>query len=776
MLDQQPNNPHQRLYQRRKRRPLRSYATSSSSSSSSSNPRNLYSTNTIHNIPSTTSGISGSGSGSTPSSPTSSHRNFNDEFRNRFLAKIFISFTIVWTFFTFQSEQPPYLSNIITNPHHNGQEIVIPKGGGSGGDGESSESKATIEPMKNKMTEEPSLSLRGNRKQSQSKESNGFGLVLQKLKQGLHMRRNKNDNNDNNSSSNSSSSNTTGQLHNTTKSQQQQLPPKAAFVLVATKDLHDPMKSMSNAIESILESTPLERILIIIPIISNSILQQNGLHPNEVKQYFEVDLVQHYYESAQSSKKNKKNKQKNRRKKNKYQQQQMMMRNSEQYKDNIDILKNEMATIKLMIEGDDDVDHDTGKNKNTNTTTSTTISKTYGVGQSRRNAAQYIKTYYHQEQMNATKKAIQNHIDPETYIRNDDVILTFLRPDSQIENDDWLDIVTDALQGTIPSSSSISSTSSTSSMSPIDIDLTQQQESFHFQNAVSFTLSQKTKKQQHMNDRKNRHHPHYHHHYSHQYLFNHNKDPHHFTKSKHTTTSLDINLTPIHSTTPLDWDVKLTKGKAYPTPILEGSATSLLLSTFLDLNTNLNLPLADKYVTSTVAADIELSLNLWLCGSGIDVLTDLHVEKDVVLLQNERDVITNEEKVWLTREWMTDKGSNRSSFEDHIAPSTSNGSGSSSSTNDNHILGGANVTSMSIGDKILVRLNHTGAFNDTRYDQILFDMIHNPNYDATQPHQLEKCRTFDWYTREVNLMMGKQLQMFDRFVAEAEKGKITKVI
>ena len=212
-------------------------------------------------------------------------------------------------------------------------------------------------------------------------------------------------------------------------------------------------------------------------------------------------------------------------------------------------------------------------------------------------------------------------------------------------------------------------------------------------------------------------------------------------------------MIPTHTTIPSDYDVKLTQGRAYPTPMLEGSATSLLLSTFLGLNSNLNLPLSDKYVTSTVAADIELSLNLWLCGSGIDVLTDLRVEKDVVLLQNERDAITNE-KVWLTREWMTDRASN-----------------SSKTVSSGHMLNSANYTSMSIGDKILMRLIHTGSFNDTKYDRILQDVIQHPNFNSKQPHQLEKCRDFEWYTKEVNLMMGRQLQMHDKYLEEELRKK-----
>ncbi len=653
---QQSNNTHQRLYQRRKRRPLTSFTPSIiSSASSSSSPKDEY----------------------TNSKP---NRNFNHDIRNQFLANVFVSFTLVWTFFVFQLERPPFtvVSNIPTK---------------SNIDNHDAKSNA---PLHLNIVKEPSLSLRGNTKESQRKGRK------EKMHQGLHEKKNEKD------VTVKSKQDENNDIIRYQQRRQNQASPQAAFVLVATKDLKDPIKSMSTAIESIMKNTILEHIFVIMPIFSRSILEQNGIRPKEVKQYFEVDLVQHHY-------------------------------GIQMHKDGSNHTKDDgMSKVKVMIEED----------YSGNSTTIAKNSTKYGVGQSRRNAAKLIQRY-HEEQVNATKSKSKLVGQQKGYEPNDEVILTFLRPDSQIENSDWLDIVTDALQSTtIPSITESQSTSSSSStpLSPtLNPDQRKEQDSFHFQNAVSFALSKKTKQQQHMHDRKNKLHPqHFHHHYSLQYLLNPN------SKKQHTTTSLDVNLMPIHTTVPLDYDLELTKGRAYPTPILEGSATSLLLSTFLDLNSNLNLPLSDKYVTSTVAADIELSLNLWLCGSGIDVLTDLHVEKDVVLLQNERDAITNEEKVWLTREWMADNASNRSSF-----------------VSSSHILGGAtNYTSISIGDKILARLNHTGAFNNTKYDQILEEMIHHPNYNSRQPHQLEKCRTFDWYTKEVNLMMGRQLQMIDKYFAE----------
>jgi hypothetical protein len=53
---------------------------------------------------------------------------------------------------------------------------------------------------------------------------------------------------------------------------------------------------------------------------------------------------------------------------------------------------------------------------------------------------------------------------------------------------------------------------------------------------------------------------------------------------------------------------------SYPTPAVLGPATALRLNVFN------NLPARDSELKSQFGADMELSLNLWLCGDGIDVI------------------------------------------------------------------------------------------------------------------------------------------------------------
>lgn len=172
----------------------------------------------------------------------------------------------------------------------------------------------------------------------------------------------------------------------------------------------------------------------------------------------------------------------------------------------------------------------------------------------------------------------------------------------------------------------------------------------------------------------------------------------------------------------------------------------------MELNSNLNIPDSNRFMTSTVAADIELSLNLWMCGSGIDILNELHVEKNVQLMQKERDYISDKEKVWFIREWMSDNDDI-----DNIPRKQEDGG----------MLIKENHTSLSLGQKLLLRFNHTEILND-----LIDEQKQETRGEDTTSHQrkkLEKCRSFDWYTKEVNIFMLKQLQLLDRYFLDKEK-------
>lgn len=575
-------------------------------------------------------------------------RRNSSSYLNQLLARIFVSFAIVWSFFTFKARGPP-LSDEEDN-------LFFLRG--KGGTKMEAKDLAPSTPNEHTIHQDSGIDHRNDEK-----------------------------------------INKVSPRYSDQKSNTRNVPPKAAFILVATHSLLDPIRSMSTAIESIFEHTDRDHILCILPVFRKSLLTKHGLDPTEIIEYFkELDLsgaiihkhgdMKHVHESNDGWRKNSN-----------------VIGNNK----SVDTNFVHSTTIKVIIENDDSSDKEHTQNKSEDTHTTNT-----SVGKSRRDAAQYVQIL-NQEYLKQDKKEHQ-----------EEVILTFLRPDSQIQNDDWLDIVTDALAGSIPP--------------PPPYNKNQKEEdnrSFYLNNAISFALSQETRQQQHMADRKNPDHPHhhFHHHYSHDYLYHHNP------KHKYTTTSLDINLQPIHTTTPLKSDITLTNGRSYPTPILEGSATSLLLSTYL------SLPLFNHNLTSTAAADIELSFNLWLCGSGIDIITELQVEKDILLMQSERDFVSYEEKDWLVRDWMSDEVIG---LEDHEADVKTNSD--------------KPKALRSIGGKILFRLNNNTT--DILFKKQIENDIKVMETYQENHNKLKECRTFDWFAKEVNIALGKQLHHFDQFIEE----------
>lgn len=66
-------------------------------------------------------------------------------------------------------------------------------------------------------------------------------------------------------------------------------------------------------------------------------------------------------------------------------------------------------------------------------------------------------------------------------------------------------------------------------------------------------------------------------------------------------------------------DINLSSGQSYPTPALNGAAVALRLGTFV------NLPAQDPSLMDPWGANLDLSLNLWLCADGIDIVEDVDV-------------------------------------------------------------------------------------------------------------------------------------------------------
>jgi len=83
-------------------------------------------------------------------------------------------------------------------------------------------------------------------------------------------------------------------------------------------------------------------------------------------------------------------------------------------------------------------------------------------------------------------------------------------------------------------------------------------------------------------------------------------------------TSFDVSFAPIISHASAV-DINLSDGNSYPTPVWNGGAIAMRLNTFR------NLPAQDPSLTEEWPANLELSLNLWLCADGMDMIKDLEI-------------------------------------------------------------------------------------------------------------------------------------------------------
>jgi hypothetical protein len=83
-------------------------------------------------------------------------------------------------------------------------------------------------------------------------------------------------------------------------------------------------------------------------------------------------------------------------------------------------------------------------------------------------------------------------------------------------------------------------------------------------------------------------------------------------------TSFDEKFARILTDTTSD-DINLSNGHSFPTPALNGAAVAMRLDTFS------NLPAQDSSLMDAWPANLDLSLNLWLCADGIDIIEDVEV-------------------------------------------------------------------------------------------------------------------------------------------------------
>lgn len=85
-------------------------------------------------------------------------------------------------------------------------------------------------------------------------------------------------------------------------------------------------------------------------------------------------------------------------------------------------------------------------------------------------------------------------------------------------------------------------------------------------------------------------------------------------------TSFDTTFTPILSQ-PTTEELNVANGDSYPAPAFNGAAIAMRHGTFI------NLPSQDTSLEDEWAANLDLSLNLWLCADGMDTLTNLKASR-----------------------------------------------------------------------------------------------------------------------------------------------------
>jgi hypothetical protein len=83
-------------------------------------------------------------------------------------------------------------------------------------------------------------------------------------------------------------------------------------------------------------------------------------------------------------------------------------------------------------------------------------------------------------------------------------------------------------------------------------------------------------------------------------------------------TSFDVTFTPVVSAPTAD-EVNESNGVSYPTPAFSGAGIALRLETYT------SLPSLDASLSDPWPANLDLALNLWLCGDGIDMIKDVDV-------------------------------------------------------------------------------------------------------------------------------------------------------
>ena len=149
-------------------------------------------------------------------------------------------------------------------------------------------------------------------------------------------------------------------------------------------------------------------------------------------------------------------------------------------------------------------------------------------------------------------------------------------------------------------------------------------------------------------------------------------------------------------------DINQSSGQSYPTPAYNGAALALRLDTYR------NLPAQDLSLEESWPANLELALNLWLCGDGIDIFVDAEVS----------------------------------------SPATGTGDDSNNMPLEPSEI--ARFAAAWMDDTTASKFLQAYSTKITRLDWET-KMMHARQDSPTFPKDLQKkCRSFDWYAKDVN--------------------------
>jgi hypothetical protein len=180
-------------------------------------------------------------------------------------------------------------------------------------------------------------------------------------------------------------------------------------------------------------------------------------------------------------------------------------------------------------------------------------------------------------------------------------------------------------------------------------------------------------------------------------------------------TSFDVKLAPVISDATAA-DVNLDSGMSYPSPAFNGAAMAMRLDTYL------HLPAQDESLMDAWPANLELSLNLWLCADGIDMVQDA-----TITTFNDKDPMVP--------------------LEPEVA---------------------ARFAAAWMDDRFAQRFFQTYSSTITRleWQTLVSKARDSPNFPKNLPN---KCRSFEWFATEINPDFSKVLEFSEDAAAEANK-------